>query len=77
MVSEQFERPLNFVVLTAQRDSMRSKILDAMRVSEVMLFVRRVVDRTGLPTSVLLISLDLNLDAYEVPDDVIVDHEDD
>jgi hypothetical protein len=52
--SDELPRVLNFLVPLRERDSLRDKILEAMRMDEVVLRVRKVVDQSGLPTSLIL-----------------------
>jgi len=56
--SNDLDRVLNFVVPPNTRQVLRDDILEAMRREEVTLICRRVVDRSGLPTSLILISID-------------------
>lgn len=59
--SDDLHRTLNFVVPVADRRRLRDSILNAMRLDKVKLLCRRVVDDSGLPTSLILIEVDTEL----------------
>lgn len=60
--SDELLRTLNFVVPLRDRRRLRDAVLEAMKKDKVLLICRRVVDRSGLPTSLILIDLDLKPD---------------
>ncbi|CDX43061.1 hypothetical protein MPLDJ20_60097 [Mesorhizobium plurifarium] len=60
VTSEELLRVLNFVVPLRDRARLRDRILEAMKRERVLLLCRRIVDRSGLPTSLILIDLDLD-----------------
>jgi hypothetical protein len=55
--SPDLPRPLNFIVPIRNRDELRDKILDAMRRNRVVLRCRKTTDKSGMPTSLILIDV--------------------
>lgn len=55
--SPDLPRVLNFIVPLQARDELRDKILEAMKRNKVVLRCRRTVDKSGLPTSLILIDV--------------------
>lgn len=58
ITSNELHRVLNFVVPISDRVRLRDQILNAMRKDTVVLLCRRIVDQSGLPTSLILIEVD-------------------
>lgn len=61
IVSDQLNRPLNFSVSPNIRSIWRDTILEAMRRNNVALICHRYVDRGKLPSSLLFVRLNLEL----------------
>ena len=55
--SPDLPRTLNFIVPLQARDELRDKILEAMRRNRVILRCRKTVDKSGMPTSLILIDV--------------------
>jgi hypothetical protein len=58
--SPELPRVLNFIVPLREREQVRDRILDAMKRNKVILRCRKVVDQSGLPTSLILIDIRLD-----------------
>ncbi|MFN3496817.1 MAG: hypothetical protein ACK40A_00290 [Pannonibacter indicus] len=65
IISDQLHRTLNFVVPIADRRRLRESILEAMRIDKVKLLCRRVIDDSGLPTSLILIEVDTDIEGLK------------
>jgi hypothetical protein len=65
VASPEFHRVLNFVVPIRDRVILGGKILEAMTRDTVLLYCRRVVDKSGQPTSLVLIDIDLGPNAAD------------
>ncbi len=57
VTSDQLLRVLNFSVPPGDRRRLRDKVLDAMRKEKVILLCRRILDESGLPTSLILVDV--------------------
>ncbi|MGM4930341.1 hypothetical protein [Tardiphaga sp. 619_E2_N8_5] len=55
--SVELPRVLNFVVPRRDRDRLRDQILEAMKRDNVSIVCRRIIDKSGLPTSLILVSV--------------------
>ena len=55
--SSDLPRILNFIVPLQARDELRDKILEAMKRNRVILRCRKTVDKSGMPTSLILIDV--------------------
>lgn len=55
--SNELPRVLNFIVPRGDRSRLLDSILEAMRRNEVLIICRRIVDKSGLPTSLILIDV--------------------
>lgn len=62
VTSPTLPRVLNFVVPPGDRSRLIEKILSSMLREKVTLICRRVVDKSGLPTSLILIDVDLEVE---------------
>jgi hypothetical protein len=56
-VSAELPRILNFVVPLSERDRLRDPILEAMKRNVVILQCRKVMDQSGMPTSLVLLDV--------------------
>lgn len=63
VTSDDLLRQLNFIVPLQDRKRLRDKILEAMKIDSVTLICRRIIDKSGLPTSLILIDVDLIISA--------------
>lgn len=68
VTSDVLLRVLNFVVPIRDRERLLDKILDAMRRESVELLCRRVIDKSGLPTSLILIDISVE-NSPAIPDE--------
>ena len=55
--SSELPRPLNFIVPLRDRAALRDKILSAMRRDRVLVRCRKIIDQSGMPTSLILIDI--------------------
>jgi hypothetical protein len=60
--SPELPRVLNFIVPLRERDQFRDKILEATKRNRIVLRCRKMLDQSGMPTSLILI--DVYFDQY-------------